>query len=157
MSLVLSTGTNLGSREQNLLDAKSRLENYFKLIACSNIYQSPAVDYLDQPDFLNQVLEFELPNEQKPESVLQIILEIELEMGRRRDILKGPRTLDIDILFWGLDKFNEPNLTIPHPRLFERSFIVKPLFELPFAATLKNHFQFPKAFSNTAEIFSSNA
>ena len=129
MSLVISTGSNLGNRESNLLAAKSELSDIFKLIEESPIYESPAVDYLNQPDFLNQILAFEIP-EQKPEEVIESILKLELSLGRKREIDKGPRTIDIDILFWDQETIDLPQLQVPHPRLFERSFIVLPLKEL---------------------------
>ena len=157
MSLILSTGSNLGDRELHLNKAKELLSKNFSFIAASNIYQSPAVDYLNQPDFLNQVLEFELPTNYTEHEVLNLILEIEKELGRVRDIPKGPRTLDIDILFWGLINIDSENLIVPHPRLFDRSFIVYPLMELPFASTLKSNFKFSNKFKNTAEIYKLNA
>ncbi len=149
MSLIISLGTNLGNKSENLNLAKLELQKNFVLKQESTIYQSKAVDYTEQPSFLNQILEFELP-ELKPISVLNIALEIEKRLGRRRDIPKGPRTIDIDILFWGLDIIDMPDLNVPHPRLFERSFIVLPLKELAFYNTLQQKFSFPQVFCNEA-------
>jgi 2-amino-4-hydroxy-6-hydroxymethyldihydropteridine diphosphokinase len=81
---------------------------------------------------------------------MQHCLRIEKEMGRERDIPKGPRIIDIDILFWGTEQIDVPGLTIPHPRWAERSFVVYPLQELPYFETLKNHYKIPSEFSNTA-------
>lgn len=150
MSLIISLGSNIGDSKSYLEKAITRLSHYFKIVECSRIYSSSAVDYLDQPDFLNQVLVFETP-ELSPEEVLNIVLAIELELGRVRNIDKGPRTIDIDILFWDLLEITEENLVIPHPRLFERSFIVKPLQELEIINYLNKKFLFPQSFTNTAK------
>ena len=149
MSLILGIGSNLGNREENLVEAKRQLSLSFKLVGQSQIYKSKAVDYLDQPSFLNQVLEFERP-EIEPQKLMKQLLSIENKLGRERKIKSGPRNIDIDILFLGLEKINQLNLTIPHPRLFERSFVLFPLKELPFYPILKKHFKFPSNIQNDA-------
>lgn len=149
-SFFIATGSNLGDRIANLSDAKKRLALSFELIAESKIYESPAVDYLNQPDFYNQVLEFKLPA-QNAESIMLSLLQIEKEMGRSRLIPKGPRLVDLDILFWGLEKIETKTLQIPHPRLFERSFVVLPLSELPGFKILKKNFTFTFKFNNHAK------
>jgi 2-amino-4-hydroxy-6-hydroxymethyldihydropteridine diphosphokinase len=148
-SFFVATGSNLADRAQNLIEAKNLLQQHFELIAESRIYESPAVDYLNQPDFYNQVLEFKLPLE-SPESVMSLLLDLESEMGRNRLIPKGPRLIDLDILFWGLSKIESPTLHIPHPRLFDRSFVVLPLSELPGFKILKENFIFKFQFDNHA-------
>ncbi len=146
MSLIIATGSNIGESLKHLSDAKKILETHFKLIAESRVYTSSAVDYLNQPDFFNQVLEFELPKNLSSEESMKLILDIELQMGRRRDIPRGPRTIDIDIIFWGLAEINTPLLTTPHPRWMQRSFIVYPLQELPFFKTIEKCFTISKSF-----------
>lgn len=148
-SFFIATGTNLGDRAHNLNVATLHLQKYFELIAESRIYESPAVDYLNQPDFYNQVLEFKLP-QKNPAEVMSLLLEMEKEMGRNRLIPKGPRLIDLDILFWGNEKIESEILTIPHPRLFERSFVVLPLSELPGFSELKKNFEFKFHFDNSA-------
>jgi len=148
-SFFIATGTNLGDRKKHLTDAKSTLSNEFKFIAESRIYESPAVDYLNQPDFYNQVLEFELP-QISAEEVMNRLLSIEKEMGRNREIPKGPRVIDLDILFWSDKKIVSDTLIVPHPRLFERSFVVLPLSELPGFKELQKIFEFKFTFTNTA-------
>jgi len=148
-SFFIATGTNLGDRKKHLTDAKSILSNEFKFIAESRIYESPAVDYLNQPDFYNQVLEFELP-QISAEEVMNRLLSIEKEMGRNREIPKGPRVIDLDILFWSDKKIVSDTLIVPHPRLFERSFVVLPLSELPGFKVLQKIFEFKFTFTNTA-------
>jgi 2-amino-4-hydroxy-6-hydroxymethyldihydropteridine diphosphokinase len=149
MSLFIATGTNIGDKKQNLIDAKNELMKYFEFIAESRIYTSKAIEYTQQDDFLNQVIEFKLPKI-SPNEVMSILLEIELKLGRRRDIPKGPRTIDLDIIFFSDLKIQTDLVNIPHPRLFERSFVVLPLSELPGFAKLKKHFSFPSEFSNQA-------
>lgn len=145
MSLIIATGSNLGDCVSILATAKNILDKSFRPIAASRIYMSKAVDYENQPDFFNQVLEFSLPNI-TPQEVLKKLMFLEKEFGRDRIIPKGPRKLDLDILFWGLENFQESNLIIPHPRWSERSFVVKPLSELPFFQTIEKCFTIPKTF-----------
>lgn len=152
-SLFIATGTNLGDRAKNLSLAKKNLQLHFELIAESRIYESPAVDYLNQPDFYNQVLEFKL-TASNPEEVMTLLLTIEKEMGRNRLIPRGPRLIDLDILFWGTEQFHTDIVQIPHPRLFERSFVVLPLSELPGFKTLKEKFNFNFEFDNQATALS---
>lgn len=152
-SFFVATGTNLGDRSLNLKQASLILQKHFELIAESRIYESPAVDYLNQPDFYNQVLEFKLPT-MSPEEVMELLLKIEKDMGRNRLIPKGPRLIDLDILFWGNEKIQSKNLIIPHPRLFERSFVVLPLSELPGFKELTKSFEFKFQFENSANPLS---
>jgi 2-amino-4-hydroxy-6-hydroxymethyldihydropteridine diphosphokinase len=149
MSLFIATGTNLGDRKKNLIKAKNILSTHFILKAESRIYESPAVEYENQPDFYNQVLEFEIPNI-TPLTCMELLLEIEKELGRNRDIPKGPRLIDLDILFWDFLEIKTKNLEIPHPSLFERSFVVLPLSELPGFKELEQNFSFTFSFPNSA-------
>jgi 2-amino-4-hydroxy-6-hydroxymethyldihydropteridine diphosphokinase len=145
MSLIIATGSNIGHSLEILQEAKKRLHERYGLIAESKIYRSPAVEYLNQPDFFNQVLELTLPP-RPPSIIMNELLLIEREFGRNRDIPKGPRTLDLDIIFWGLEKISNDAVIIPHPRWAERSFVVKPLQELPFFKTIEKCFTIPKTF-----------
>jgi 2-amino-4-hydroxy-6-hydroxymethyldihydropteridine diphosphokinase len=153
MSLFIATGSNLSDRMANLNEAKAQLCSHFTLIAESRIYESPAVDYLNQPDFYNQVLEFSIPTK-NPDEVMTMLLEIEKSLGRNRDIPKGPRLIDLDILFWGVSEYQSETLTLPHPRAFERSFVVLPLSELPGFKNLQSAFDFTFSFKNTASPIS---
>jgi 2-amino-4-hydroxy-6-hydroxymethyldihydropteridine diphosphokinase len=154
MSLIISTGSNLGDRKSFLDDAKKALCALYDIEEESQIYESSAVDYLNQPDFLNQVISFKTPKD-KPLEVLKSLMVIEKEMGRKRDIDKGPRTIDLDMLFWDLEKINTQELIVPHPRLFERSFIVKPLRELKAFHRLRENFDFKEKFDNSCWVFKS--
>lgn len=146
MSLVIATGSNIGDSLSHLEEAKAKLSQKFELIAASRIYKSRAVDYLNQPDFFNQVLEFRLPAAD-PVQVMNDLLALEKDLGRNRDIPKGPRTIDIDIIFWGMKTLDEAALVLPHPRWIERSFVVKPLMELPFFQEVEKCFTIPKTFN----------
>ena len=145
MSLIIATGSNLGDSIKILGQALLELQNHFELLAQSRIYKSQAVDYEAQPDFFNQALEFKIPN-LEPEEALGVLLSIEKSMGRTRDILRGPRTIDLDIIFWNMSTIQTEKLTVPHPRWQERSFIVKPLSELPFFQTMEKCFTIPSSF-----------
>ena len=148
MSLIIATGTNLGNKVENLHKARLELGKIFTLIFASKIYQSDAVDFPDQPPFYNQVLEFERPSISL-DKMMSLLLELEMKFGRVRNIPKGPRIIDLDIIFVGLEKYNSSIVTIPHPRLFERSFIVTPLRELPYFTILNKHFNFTDKFDNS--------
>jgi len=149
MSLVIGIGTNIGSRIENLKRAKALLESHFELIAESRIYKSEAEDYENQPYFYNQVLEFALPDMDE-EVLMRLLLSLEDEMGRERIINKGPRIIDMDLLFFGDRKVKKEMVEIPHPRLFDRSFVVKPLADLPCFEDLNRLYQFKKNFENIA-------
>jgi len=145
MSLIVVTGSNLSDKISSLNKAKVELQKHFILIAESNIFESMAVDYTDQPDFYNQALEFEIPKLNKDEA-MNLILSIEKKLGRVRNIDKGPRTIDIDIIFWGTESYKSTVLTLPHPSWAERSFVVRPMQQLPFFQTLEKCFKIPHSF-----------
>jgi 2-amino-4-hydroxy-6-hydroxymethyldihydropteridine diphosphokinase len=145
MSLIIATGSNIGDSLSILNQAQNILDEKFGLIAASRIYVSKAVEYENQPDFFNQVLELKLPAS-SPKDVMKYLLQLEKEFGRNRNVPKGPRTLDLDIIFWNLETINEESLTIPHPRWIERSFVVKPLQEIPFFHSIEKCFTIPRSF-----------
>ncbi|OUR92893.1 2-amino-4-hydroxy-6-hydroxymethyldihydropteridine diphosphokinase [Halobacteriovorax marinus] len=149
MPLIIATGSNLGERELNLLNAQNCLEEHFQLVSKSRIYESSAVDYLSQPDFYNQVLEFETPA-LSPADTMTLLLDIEKQLGRERKIAQGPRVIDIDILFYDSVISNDEHILLPHPRLFERSFVVLPLRELNCFSDLQKKYFFPETFTNSA-------
>lgn len=150
MSLIIATGTNLGNKKVNLEDAKNELSKIFEFVYESSIYSSPAVDYLNQPDFYNQLLEFKIPKCITPDQAILKTLALEEALGRKRDISKGPRLIDIDIIFWNNEVIDKKNLIIPHPRWQERSFVVYPLKELPFFQKVQKRHIIPTKFSNSA-------
>jgi 2-amino-4-hydroxy-6-hydroxymethyldihydropteridine diphosphokinase len=120
----LSLGSNVGDREGNLRKAIGRLS----VLRISPIYETEPVDHTDQPWFLNLVVEAE--TELSPHELLATTSRIEQELGRVHDFPKGPRTIDIDILLFGDQIVNTPDLQIPHPRMAERRFVLAPLADL---------------------------
>lgn len=127
--VVLLLGTNLGNRENNLQLAISLLTGLVgNLIKQSSIYETAAWGLENQPNFLNQIII--LSTSQSPKFLMKTILKIEKKMGRERLVKMGPRIIDIDILFYENRIINKPSLTIPHPRIQFRRFVLVPLNEL---------------------------
>jgi 2-amino-4-hydroxy-6-hydroxymethyldihydropteridine diphosphokinase len=125
----LSTGSNLGDRLENLRQASQHISNEIGIIIkTSHIYITQAWGVLDQPDFLNQALEVQ--TELSPESLLEKIHAIEKKMGRIRTTHWSKRLIDIDILFYEQLIMNTEDLTLPHPFLHERNFVLAPLVEI---------------------------
>ncbi len=124
----LSLGTNLGDRRANLRNAIGKLLNLGNLLAVSSYYETEPVEFTEQPWFLNCAVA--LQTELKAEDFLDEIVAIEREMGRQRTQPKGPRTIDIDILLFGKAVLRTPRLTIPHPAMHERRFVLEPLAEI---------------------------
>ena len=125
----LALGSNLGHREDYLQSgirglAKRRID----IIRCASVYSTEPREVLDQPWFLNTVLEASTVF--GAEELLHACLDIEVENLRRRDTSKGPRTLDIDIIFYGNEVIRRPGLTIPHPSFSARRFVLAPLAEI---------------------------
>jgi len=126
--VYLSLGSNLGDRAANLNDAIARLKKIGDILAASSYYETEPVEFTAQPWFLNCVVALE--TEKMPKQLLTAILDIEQQMGRRRSQQKGPRIIDIDILLFGSSVVDTKNLTIPHPALDERRFVLEPLAEI---------------------------
>ena len=125
----LGLGSNLGDRQANLADAIRRLANdRVQVHRASSIWETAPRDVLDQPWFLNQVVEVE--SDLFPRQLFQHIQRIEREMGRVKRTPKGPRLIDLDILLYGDAVVKSPELEIPHPRMTERKFVLAPLAEL---------------------------
>lgn len=124
----LSLGSNLGDRRANLRNAIGGLLNFGKLMAVSSYYETEPVEVADQPWFLNCAVA--LQTELKAEDFLPEILAVEREMGRKRTLPKGPRTIDIDILLFGKATIDTPQLTVPHPAMQQRRFVLEPLAEI---------------------------
>ncbi|MCU1336479.1 MAG: 2-amino-4-hydroxy-6-hydroxymethyldihydropteridine pyrophosphokinae [Bryobacterales bacterium] len=125
----LGLGTNLGDRRANLAEAIERLSaERLRVTRKSSIWETEPRDLLDQPWFLNQVIEVQ--TDLFPRQLFQRIQRIEREMGRLKRTPKGPRLIDIDILLYGNAVVKSSELQIPHPRMTERRFVLAPLAEL---------------------------
>jgi len=124
----LSLGSNVGEREAHLRDAIARLQSQGRVTAVSSLYETEPVEFTKQAWFLNCAAVLETT--EAPEQLIAGILTIEREMGRRRTQKKGPRIIDIDILLFGDTIIDSPDLTIPHPAMHQRRFVLEPLAEI---------------------------
>jgi 2-amino-4-hydroxy-6-hydroxymethyldihydropteridine diphosphokinase len=133
-------GANLGEREGALRAALAALDETegVEVAAVSTFRETDPVDYLDQPRFLNAAAALETTL--APRELLDALLEVERSLGRTREGPRfGPRTIDLDLLLYGDEAFDEPGLTVPHPRLHERAFVLEPLAELDPALVVPGH------------------
>jgi 2-amino-4-hydroxy-6-hydroxymethyldihydropteridine diphosphokinase len=127
-TVYLSLGSNVGDRAGNLGDAIRRLRALGKVLQISSFYETEPVEFTAQPWFLNCAVELE--TEETAVQLMADILEIEQQMGRTRTQKKGPRSIDIDILLFGDLTVQAESLSIPHPALHERRFVLEPLSEI---------------------------
>ena len=126
----IALGTNIEPREEHLTQALDLLETneYISIQKKSSIYETAPVGYQDQADFLNMVLA--LQTNLSSMDLLEACQQIEKELGRKRDIRFGPRTIDLDILTFNYENSTVERLIIPHPRMHERAFVLIPLAEI---------------------------
>ena len=108
-----------------------------RLSARSSLYASAPVGYAEQPDFINAVAALE--TRLSPRALLEAMLDIEHTHGRNRTFRNAPRTLDLDLLLYGAAHFHEENLTLPHPRMHERAFVLLPLLEISPGLKIPGH------------------
>ncbi|WP_417670169.1 2-amino-4-hydroxy-6-hydroxymethyldihydropteridine diphosphokinase [Roseibium sp.] len=127
---ALGLGSNMGDTRQNLTTAVEKLDacEGIRVLARSSDYRTPPWGPVPQDDYRNICLKIETTL--SPRDLLTRCLEIEKELGRVRDIRWGPRIIDIDVLIHGDNKVDEENLTVPHPRMGERAFVLVPLAEI---------------------------
>ncbi|QLG88526.1 2-amino-4-hydroxy-6-hydroxymethyldihydropteridine diphosphokinase [Chitinibacter bivalviorum] len=126
----IALGANLGDPSAQLRDALRRIAALpdTQLLAHSSLYASAPVGYADQPDFVNAVCAVE--TEQPAADLLAALLAIELQQGRERHFKNAPRTLDLDVILYGDQIIDLPQLQVPHPRMHERAFVLLPLLEI---------------------------
>lgn len=134
----IGLGANLGDSRAALRDALSQLAElpHTRLVKCSSFYRSAPVD-ASGPDYLNAVAH--LTTQLKPNALLVHLQAIELQHGRERPYRNAPRTLDLDLLLYGSQTLQTPSLTLPHPRLHERAFVLLPLAEIAPGALVPGH------------------
>ena len=128
MLAYLSLGANLGDREGQLREAIRRLGTVGRVVSISSLYETEPVEMTDQPWFVNCAVALE--TDRTPNELMIELLNIEKEMGRRRVQKKGPRSIDLDILLLGNEVIESPGLTIPHPAMQRRRFVLEPLAEI---------------------------
>lgn len=126
--VYLSLGTNTGDRERNLRTALELLEPEAHVTAVSSLYETDPVGVLDQPKFLNLALR--ACTNFSPDDLLTYVKEIERRMGRVHTYRWGPRVIDIDIVLYAHDSIDTPLLTVPHPEMAGRAFVLEPLAEI---------------------------
>ena len=127
----IGLGSNLGDRAGSLLMAiHGLLEARLQVTRLSRIYETEAVETFPQPSFLNMAAELKGDSLPAPEELMERLLQIELSLGRTRDTAKGPRTIDLDLLIYRDQTRATTSLTLPHPRLHQRRFVLVPLAEI---------------------------
>lgn len=131
--VYFSLGSNLGNRWENLRIGMSELQNSFQWVRSSSVYETEPWGYEDNKAYLNQVAWFKTIY--TPLEVLYIIQKIEKKAGRKKEVKKSEsdyyaRTLDVDLLFYDHEVYNDENLVIPHPRLHKRNFVLVPFAEI---------------------------
>ena len=124
----LSLGSNVGDRDANLRGAIAGLQAIGRIVSISSFYETEPVDFIDQEWFLNCAVALE--SSADTEQLMSAILNIEQLMGRQRIQPKGPRLIDIDILISSESIIDTPTLTVPHPALHQRRFVLQPLAEI---------------------------
>lgn len=126
--VYLALGANLGDRLQNLRAAVQALPPAAWSLVASPVYETPPWGIVDQPAFLNQVIQAK--TDLSPQDLLDALKRLEAHLGRHPGIRYGPRQIDLDILLYDDLHLETPTLTIPHPRLAERAFVLVPLADL---------------------------
>jgi len=129
-NIYVALGSNLNNPIYQVKKVVEQLRNEsdIKILNLSSLYQTKPVGITEQPDFINAVIEIEY--NKTPKDLLKLLLDIEKFFGRVRLIKNGPRIIDLDIIIFGNTSLNEGDLVIPHPRMFERSFVMLPLMEI---------------------------
>ncbi|WHY00834.1 2-amino-4-hydroxy-6-hydroxymethyldihydropteridine diphosphokinase [Neobacillus sp. DY30] len=126
----IALGSNIGNRYDYLSEAIEHLAKHpkIKLVNTSSVYETDPVGYEEQDLFLNMVAEIQ--TDMSAFELLDFCLKVELELGRKREIVWGPRTIDLDILLYNQENIKSEKLIIPHPRMLERNFVMIPLSEI---------------------------
>ena len=126
--VYLALGSNLGDRHENLKQAVASLTPQMDVKAKSHVYETPPWGYEDQPRFLNQVLKTQ--TYLQPEQLLKHIKRLEVALGRKATFPNGPREIDIDVLMYDELVLNTSILTLPHPHMHERGFVLLPMMDI---------------------------
>jgi 2-amino-4-hydroxy-6-hydroxymethyldihydropteridine diphosphokinase len=135
-SAFIGLGSNLADPSAQVLQAMQAISALpdTRVVARSSLYRSAPVGYLNQPDFINAVVKIETALE--PLALLQLLLALEQENGRTREFQNAPRTLDLDVLLYDDLRHHEHGLTVPHPQIHKRAFVLQPLLEIAPACVI---------------------
>ncbi|MCD6228715.1 MAG: 2-amino-4-hydroxy-6-hydroxymethyldihydropteridine diphosphokinase [Candidatus Omnitrophica bacterium] len=130
VEVFVGIGSNLGNRRENIKKAIGYLEEDSRIIIekISSVIETEPLGGPPQGKYLNGVIK--IKTDYSPKELLGVLQRIEKRMGRKREVRFGPRVIDLDILLYGEEIIDDPELKIPHPRMFEREFVLGPLFEL---------------------------
>ena len=130
VTAYIALGSNLANPVSQVTGAFAALDAlpYSRLLKRSSLYRTAPVGYADQPDFINAVAAIETAL--APRALLEALLALELSRGRAREFVNAPRTLDLDVLLYGDQRIDVPGLSIPHPRMHARAFVLAPLVEV---------------------------
>lgn len=126
--VYLALGANLGNRQGNLLQAIQSIRTFAWVEKISSLYETTPVGYLDQPDFLNMAIQ--ISTQLNPRGLIRSLKQIEKQIGRKTSFRNAPRPIDIDILLYDDHIIETEKLSIPHPRMSERAFVLAPLAEI---------------------------
>lgn len=126
--VFIGIGSNMGDRQDNITSAVKALSQHGKIMLMSSLFETAPEGFTDQPDFLNCVISVE--TDATPLALLKILKKIEKDLGRRESFRNAPRTIDLDILFYGDEIIKVASLEIPHPRLQERAFVLVPMVQI---------------------------
>jgi 2-amino-4-hydroxy-6-hydroxymethyldihydropteridine diphosphokinase len=124
----LGLGSNEGDRRANLASALERVRAFAAIESISMVYETEPTGYAEQPDFWNLVVRVRTRFE--PRELLDAVKRIEADLGRRASVRWGPRPIDIDVLVYADRLIVEPDLVVPHPRMLERAFVLRPLADI---------------------------
>ena len=127
-SIFLSLGSNIGHKENNLIDALRLISSFAKILKISSVYKTEPLLYKEQDDFFNIVIEIDY--QKTARNLLLKIKDVETQMGRKDNFRYGPRLIDIDIIFFKGEEIDEEDLIIPHYDWQNRLFVVEPLYEV---------------------------
>jgi 2-amino-4-hydroxy-6-hydroxymethyldihydropteridine diphosphokinase len=128
VTAYIGLGSNVGDKQANVRRAIELLRESVRVTGVSSLYTTEPVGYREQEDFINAVIAIE--TERSPEDLLAVCRSLESRMGRDRTVRWGPRTIDLDILLYGDATVDDPGLTIPHPQMQFRKFVLIPLAEI---------------------------
>src|SRR3989338_8099661 len=127
-NIFIALGSNLGNKKENIINAIKILKAKSRILKVSPLYKTEPVYYTNQDWFLNCVVE--ISADLTPKQLLYFLKSIEKKLGRKKSVKYGPRIIDLDILFYSNRVIKEKNLIVPHPRLQERLFVLRPLSEI---------------------------